>query len=155
MSMNLKLQSSASKNQARNIELELRRIEARESKELLSIIQVQSMVHRNWTTPYRIFHFQPYLPQIYIETDSDATSLYLFFQRMASKIDLINHIVGQAHGLPDALNGPVSEVLVGICEVMFDNYGALLLDSMNDPVTWPSKHALDSLQTLRSCFEEM
>ena len=41
MSLNLKLQSSAAKNQARNIDLELRKIEAREAKELLSIIQVR------------------------------------------------------------------------------------------------------------------
>lgn len=42
MSLNMKLQSSAAKNQARNIELEIRKIEARESKELLSIVQVQA-----------------------------------------------------------------------------------------------------------------
>lgn len=41
MSLNLKLQSSASKNQARNIDFELRRIEAREAKELLNIVQVR------------------------------------------------------------------------------------------------------------------
>ena len=43
MSLNLKLQSSASKNQARNIDLELRRIEAREAKELLGIVQVRRL----------------------------------------------------------------------------------------------------------------
>lgn len=40
MSMNLKLQSSVSKSQAKNIDLELRKIEAREARELLSIVQV-------------------------------------------------------------------------------------------------------------------
>ena len=40
MSLNLKLQSSASKSLARSIELEIRKIEARECKELLSIVQV-------------------------------------------------------------------------------------------------------------------
>ena len=98
MSLNLKLQSSASKNQARAIELELRRIEAKEAREMLEIIQ-------------------PYLPQIYVETDMDATNTYIFFQRLAAKIDLINTFVGQGHNLPDALTGPVSEALVGICEV--------------------------------------
>ncbi|TDL26403.1 dynactin [Rickenella mellea] len=98
MSLNLKLQSSASKNQARNIELELRKLDARESKELLGIVQ-------------------PYLPQIYVESDTDATNCYMFFQRMAYKADLINNIIAQAHGLPESLNGPVSEVLVGICEM--------------------------------------
>ena len=41
ISLNLKLQSSASKNQARNIDLELKKIEAREAREFLLIIQVQ------------------------------------------------------------------------------------------------------------------
>ena len=41
MSLNLKLQSSAVKNLARNIDLELKSLEARESKELLSIVQVR------------------------------------------------------------------------------------------------------------------
>ncbi|KAH7886311.1 dynein associated protein-domain-containing protein [Phlebopus sp. FC_14] len=98
MSLNLKLQSSAAKNQARSVELELRKLEAREARELLGIVQ-------------------PYLPQLYVETDSDATSCYLFFQRLSYKTDLINTIVGQAHGLPEALNGDVSETLVGICEM--------------------------------------
>lgn len=36
---------------------------------------------------------------------------------MGLKIDLINTVVGQAHGLPESLNGDVSETVVGICEV--------------------------------------
>jgi dynactin 1 len=62
---------------------------------------------------------QPYLPQIYIETDVDATRCYLFFQRMALKTDLINIITAQAHNLPESLNHSVSETLVGVCEVAF------------------------------------
>lgn len=40
--MNLKLQSSAAKNQAKNIELEIKKLEARETRELLGIVQVES-----------------------------------------------------------------------------------------------------------------
>lgn len=98
MSLNLKLQSTATKNQSRAIELELKRIEAKEAREMLEIIQ-------------------PYLPQIYVESDMDATNCYIFFQRLAAKIDLINTFVAQGHNLPDALSGPVSETLVGICEL--------------------------------------
>ncbi|KAJ7605055.1 dynactin [Mycena polygramma] len=98
MSLNLKLQSSASKNQARNIELEIKRMEARETRELLNIVQ-------------------PYLPQIYVETDSDATSCYLFFQRLAYKADLITTVVSQNNGLPDSLSGSVSDALVGVCDM--------------------------------------
>lgn len=60
---------------------------------------------------------QPYLPQIYVESDADSTNAYLYFKRMAAKADLINTIVGQNYNLPDALNGTVTEALVGICEV--------------------------------------
>ncbi|KAI0801398.1 dynactin [Fomes fomentarius] len=98
MSLNLKLQSTASKNQARHIDLEVKKIEAREARELLTIIQ-------------------PYLPQVYVESDMDATNCYLFFQRLAAKVDLINSVIAQAHNLPESLNGPVSDVLVGICEM--------------------------------------
>lgn len=60
---------------------------------------------------------QPFLPQVYVETDSDSTSCYLFFHRMARKADLINNVVAQMHNLPDSLNGSVSESLAGVCEV--------------------------------------
>ena len=36
---------------------------------------------------------------------------------MAAKIDIINNFVALANNLPEALTGPVSEALVGICEV--------------------------------------
>ncbi|KAG5644147.1 hypothetical protein DXG03_009041 [Asterophora parasitica] len=98
MSLNMKLQSSASKNQAKNIDLEIRSLEARETRELLSIVQ-------------------PYLPELYVDSDTDATNCYLFFQRLAYKADLINTVVAQTHNLSEALNGPVSEVLVGVCEM--------------------------------------
>ncbi|OBZ68564.1 Dynactin, isoform [Grifola frondosa] len=98
MSLNHKLQSSASKNQARHIDLEVKKIEAREARELLNIVQ-------------------PYLPQLYVESDMDATNCYMFFQRLASKVDLINTVVAQTHNLPESLNGPVSDLLVGICEM--------------------------------------
>ena len=40
LSLNLKLQSTTSKNHVKQIELEVKTIEAREAKELLTIIQV-------------------------------------------------------------------------------------------------------------------
>jgi Dynein associated protein len=44
MSLNLKLQSAATRTQARNIDHELKRIEANESKEMLDIVQVMSLI---------------------------------------------------------------------------------------------------------------
>lgn len=43
MSMNLKLQSTVTKTQAKTIDLELRKIEAKEARELLSIVQVGAL----------------------------------------------------------------------------------------------------------------
>jgi len=120
MSLNLKLQSAATRNQARNIDHELKRIEANESKEMLNIVQVMSIDIRVYASLTANRELQPYLPQIYIETDADATRCYLFFQRMASKTDLINIVTAQAHNIPESLNGSVSETLVGVCEVVFD-----------------------------------
>ncbi len=58
-----------------------------------------------------------YLPQVYVESDMDATNCYLFFQHLVAKVDLINSVIAQAHNLPESLNGLVSDVLVGICKV--------------------------------------
>ncbi len=54
MSLNLKLQSTASKNQARHIDLEVKKIEAREARELLNIIQVRRhLFHMLWDHAHR------------------------------------------------------------------------------------------------------
>ncbi|KAG8838361.1 hypothetical protein FRC18_004966 [Serendipita sp. 400] len=98
MSLNLKLQSSASKSQAKNIEIELQNLKTRQANELLQIVQ-------------------PYLPQVYMEVDGDATNTYLFFKRMASKADLLNLTLAERYSLPESLNGHVTEPLIGICEM--------------------------------------
>ena len=117
LSLNLRLQSTASKNHAKQIELEVKTIEAREVKELLTIIQVNLPLNGKAIRGLLDVFTQPYLPEVYTESDNDATSCYMFFQRLAAKTDLINIVVAQTHGLPDSLNGSVSDMLVGICEV--------------------------------------
>ncbi|CAE6345447.1 unnamed protein product [Rhizoctonia solani] len=98
LSLNMRLQSTAAKNQAKNIEFELRKLDAAQAKEWLAIVQ-------------------PYLPQVYVEVDADATACYMFFQRLATKSELIANVVGSAHGLPESLSGSVPESLVGVCEM--------------------------------------
>ncbi|KAF8744012.1 Dynein associated protein, partial [Rhizoctonia solani] len=98
LSLNMRLQSTAAKNQAKNIEFELRKLDAAQAKEWLAIVQ-------------------PYLPQVYVEVDADATACYMFFQRLATKAELIANVVGSAHGLPESLSGSVPESLVGVCEM--------------------------------------
>lgn len=55
LSLNLRLQSTASKNHAKQIELEVKTIEAREIKELLAIIQVNPLVHHKAMFTENIF----------------------------------------------------------------------------------------------------
>ncbi|KAH7340157.1 dynein associated protein-domain-containing protein [Rhizoctonia solani] len=98
LSLNMRLQSTAAKNQAKNIEFELRKLDAAQAKEWLAIVQ-------------------PYLPQVYVEVDADATACYMFFQRLAAKAELVANVVGSAHGLPESLAGNVPESLVGVCEM--------------------------------------
>ncbi|KAJ1310514.1 hypothetical protein OPQ81_007245 [Rhizoctonia solani] len=98
LSLNMRLQSTAAKNQAKNIEFELRKLDAAQAKEWLGIVQ-------------------PYLPQVYVEVDADATACYMFFQRLSTKSELIANVVGSAHGLPESLAGSVPESLVGVCEM--------------------------------------
>ncbi|CAE6488914.1 unnamed protein product [Rhizoctonia solani] len=98
LSLNMRLQSTAAKNQAKNIEFELRKLDAAQAKEWLAIVQ-------------------PYLPQVYVEVDADATACYMFFQRLAAKAELVANVVGSAHGLPESLSGNVPESLVGVCEM--------------------------------------
>lgn len=61
----------------------------------------------------------------------DATNCYLLFQRLALKVDLVNTVVAQTHNLPDSLSGPVSDVMVGVCEVcipgLYDQCSPLLM----------------------------
>ena len=64
---------------------------------------------------------QPYLPQVYIDSDNDATNCYMLFQRLAFKADLINTVVASQYGLPESLNGIISDQLVGVCDVSTDS----------------------------------
>jgi dynactin 1 len=86
--------------------------------------------------------FQPYLPQIYVESDSDATSCYLFFCRLGYKADLINSVVAQTHNLPDSLNGDVSETLVGVCEV--SNHTELFYFPCKENLIFPNYLSTDA-----------
>ena len=78
----------------------------------------------------------------------DATNCYIFFQRLAAKIDLINTFVAHANNLPDALTGPVSEGLVGICEVRADSSVLYLTLTPTHVVAWPSVNIIDYMSTI-------
>lgn len=115
MNLNLKLQSTAAKAQSKTIDLELKKLESVQLAEHLRIVTVSPTMlirhHRHFT------HLQAYLPDRYLETEADSTTLFLFFQRVASKVDLLIHTISALHGIPSSLQSATSEALVGICEL--------------------------------------
>ncbi|KGB74790.3 dynactin 1 [Cryptococcus deuterogattii R265] len=99
MNLNLKLQSTAAKAQSKTIDLELQKLEAFQLAEHLRIVQA-------------------YLPEAYHQTEEDSTTLFLFFNRVAAKVDLLINVISQIHGLPTSLHSTSSDALVGICELI-------------------------------------
>ncbi|KAL8277717.1 hypothetical protein RQP46_009839 [Phenoliferia psychrophenolica] len=97
LNLNLKLQSSVLKGQVKTIELELRKLDAQQAMEHLSIVK-------------------PYLLPAFFEEDSDAVDSLLFFERLAHKADLVSMVIEQNHSVSDSLNSTVPETLVAICE---------------------------------------
>ncbi|WRT67723.1 uncharacterized protein IL334_004695 [Kwoniella shivajii] len=98
MNLNLKLQSTAVKAQSKTVDLELKKLEAAQLTEHLRIVT-------------------SYLPDAYNETEVDSTNIYLFFNRISTKVDMLIGVISQMHGLPSALHSATSEVLVGVCEL--------------------------------------
>lgn len=99
MNLNLKLQSTAAKAQSKTIDLELQKLEALQLAEHLRIVQA-------------------YLPEAYHQTEEDSTTMFLFFNRVAAKVDLLINVISQIHGLPMGLHSASSDALVGICELI-------------------------------------
>ncbi|GJN94727.1 hypothetical protein Rhopal_007818-T1 [Rhodotorula paludigena] len=97
LNLNLKLQSSVLKSQVKAIDLELRKLEAKQAAEHLAIVK-------------------PYLLPSFFESDADAVEALLFFERVTYKVELLNSFIEQNHSVSEALDGVVPEELVGICE---------------------------------------
>uniref|UniRef100_V5EZ20 Dynein associated protein domain-containing protein n=2 Tax=Kalmanozyma brasiliensis (strain GHG001) TaxID=1365824 RepID=V5EZ20_KALBG len=98
LNLNLKLQSSALKSQAKTIDLELGRLQASQATSHLEMVR-------------------SYLPSAYFEADADAVNCLLFFRRMAIKSDLIKSIVETNHDIQESLSGIVPEIMVSVCQM--------------------------------------
>ncbi|KIK63885.1 hypothetical protein GYMLUDRAFT_40972 [Collybiopsis luxurians FD-317 M1] len=129
LSANIKLQSTASKNQARMMELEIKRLEARELREELAVLEMYLPAVYNEQSTVDLAALEGGTPAGVpgqggegsgARGDRDALKAYMFFQRIGWKADIINAIIAQTHGLPESLDsneGGISEQLVGICEM--------------------------------------
>ncbi|CCF50587.1 hypothetical protein NDA11_000188 [Ustilago hordei] len=98
LNLNLKLQSSALKSQAKTIDLELGRLQASQATSHLEMAR-------------------SYLPSAYFATDADAVHCLLFFRRMAVKSELIKSIVETNHDIQESLSGVVPETMVSVCQM--------------------------------------
>ncbi|GAA5900012.1 uncharacterized protein JCM6883_006062 [Sporobolomyces salmoneus] len=97
LNLNLKLKTSVLKSQVKAIDLELRKLEARQASEHLAMVK-------------------PYLLPAFFESDADAVDSLLFFERLAYKADLVSNSIEQNMPVNEALDGIVPEDFVGICE---------------------------------------
>ncbi|GAA5880816.1 hypothetical protein JCM16303_005127 [Sporobolomyces ruberrimus] len=97
LNLNLKLKTSVLKSQVKAIDLELRKLEARQASEHLAMVK-------------------PYLLPAFFESDADAVDSLLFFERLAYKADLLSNSIEQNMPVNEALDGIVPEDFVGVCE---------------------------------------
>ncbi|KAG0172688.1 hypothetical protein DFQ28_009666 [Apophysomyces sp. BC1034] len=98
MSLNLQLQSTVMKTQAKAIDLELRKLDAAQATDRLSYIQ-------------------PYLPDVFFKTENDPISCLLLFKRMVFKSELIIKHLDQSHPISEKIMEKVTESLISVCEV--------------------------------------
>ena len=98
LNLNLKLQSTVLRNQSKVVDFELRKHEALQARQQLSIIT-------------------PYLPTAFLENDKAAIEALLFFDRLACKTEILLKAIEQTHGLADgAFPDTIPETLVKVCE---------------------------------------
>ncbi|GES86297.1 dynactin 1 [Rhizophagus clarus] len=97
LDLNFKLQSRVLKAQAKQIDLELRKLEATQASENLAFVQ-------------------PYLPDSYFRSEHDSIRCLLLLKRLVFKSELIIKQVDQIHNIPEKLNTTVPEELIAVCE---------------------------------------
>ncbi|KAF9933288.1 hypothetical protein FBU30_005872 [Linnemannia zychae] len=99
LNLNLQLQSTAMKAQAKAIDLELRKLDALQANDNLSMVQ-------------------PYLPDGFFRTESDSIQCLLLFKRLAFKAELMNKHLEQQYSISDKIaQNHIPSDLVSICEV--------------------------------------
>ncbi|CAO3646926.1 unnamed protein product [Cunninghamella blakesleeana] len=98
MSLNIQLQSTVMKAQAKAIDLELRKLDAMQATDKLSYIQ-------------------PYLPDSFVKTENDAISCLLLFKRLVFKSELIIKHLDQKYPISEKIMDTIPESLISVCEL--------------------------------------
>ncbi|CAG8551228.1 227_t:CDS:10, partial [Funneliformis mosseae] len=97
LDLNFKLQSTVLKAQAKQIDLELRKLDVTQASENLAFVQ-------------------PYLPDSFFRSENDSIRCLLLLKRLVFKSELIIKQVDQIHNIPEKLNTVVPEELMAVCE---------------------------------------
>ncbi|KAG0017829.1 hypothetical protein BGZ81_010518 [Podila clonocystis] len=99
LSLNLQLQSTAMKAQAKAIDLELRKLDAMQANDNLTLVQ-------------------PYLPDGFFRTENDSIQCLLLFKRLSFKSDLVNKHLEQQYNIAEKITqNSIPSELVPICEM--------------------------------------
>ncbi|KAI8984000.1 dynein associated protein-domain-containing protein [Mycotypha africana] len=98
MSLNLQLQNTVMKAQAKAVDIELRKLEVNQANDRLNMIQ-------------------PYLPDAFFKTENDSISCVLLFKRLEFKAQLIVKHLDQNHPISEKIMNNINENLVTICEI--------------------------------------
>ncbi|CAG8570721.1 1450_t:CDS:10 [Paraglomus brasilianum] len=98
LNLNYQLQSTVMKAQAKQIDLELRKLDATQASDNLAYVQA-------------------YLPDSFFTNDNDSIRCLLLMKRLVFKSDLIIKQLDQIHNIPEKLNSTVPEELISVCEM--------------------------------------
>ncbi|CAH1761785.1 1197_t:CDS:10, partial [Entrophospora sp. SA101] len=98
MNLNHQLKTTVLKAQGKQIDLELRKLDAAQASENLAFVQ-------------------PYLPETFFRTENDSIRCLLLLKRIIFKSDLIVKQIDQIHNIPEKLNTVVPEKLISVCEL--------------------------------------
>ncbi|KAG9306594.1 hypothetical protein G9A89_004791 [Geosiphon pyriformis] len=98
LDLTFKLQSTVMKAQAKQIDLELRKLDAIQASDNLAYVQ-------------------PYLPDSFFSTENDSIRCLLLLKRLVFKSELIIKQLDQIHDIPEKLKTTVPEELIAVCEM--------------------------------------
>ncbi|CAG8561290.1 7705_t:CDS:10 [Paraglomus occultum] len=98
LNLNYQLQSTVMKAQAKQIDLELRKLDATQASDNLAYVQ-------------------SYLPDSFFTNDNDSIRCLLLMKRLVFKSELVIKQLDQIHNIPEKLNSTVPEELISVCEM--------------------------------------
>ncbi|KAI8138119.1 dynein associated protein-domain-containing protein [Fennellomyces sp. T-0311] len=117
MSLNMQLQSTVMKAQAKAIDLELRKLDAAQANDRVKYTEVKSWAIEKGRASKLIGALQPYLPESFFTTENEPIQCLLLFKRLVFKSELVIKQLDQNHPISEKIMETVDESLVSVCEM--------------------------------------